>query len=136
MFNISTKGKYGLLAVFELSKFYNKNSVQIKYISEKHNIPQNYLEQILVILKKKGFIKSFRGKNGGYSLNISPNKIIAYDVLECLEGELNFLQNNSKTELDFFWNSLQEKLKKYLNLSFEDLLLKFQEQNQTLMFNI
>jgi Rrf2 family transcriptional regulator, cysteine metabolism repressor len=52
MFSLSAKGVYGLTALMELGIQRNRGSVQIRDISERHSIPQHYLEQILVILKK------------------------------------------------------------------------------------
>ena len=66
MAGISTKGLYGLAAMYELSQESTGNPMQIKEISSKGNIPHNYLEQILSGLRKAGLVKSIRGAHGGY----------------------------------------------------------------------
>ena len=65
---ISTKGIYGLTAIIILAKEKENKLLSIKQIAEKGDIPQNYLEQILVVLKKNGIITSIRGAGGGYVL--------------------------------------------------------------------
>jgi Rrf2 family cysteine metabolism transcriptional repressor len=66
MFTISAKAAYGIYAMLELTKHYHIGSIQIKDIAEAQKIPQHYLEQLLVTLRKAGLVKSFRGTNGGY----------------------------------------------------------------------
>ena len=86
MFQLSVKSKYGLAAVIELAQKQEKGPIQIKAISGNRNIPQNYLEQVLVELKKGGLVRSFRGINGGYKLQKDPKSISVKDVLTILEG--------------------------------------------------
>ena len=68
MFSLSAKGVYGLTALLDLAAHRSRPSVQIRDIAERHSIPQHYLEQILVALKKAGYVTSFRGAQGGYAL--------------------------------------------------------------------
>merc|ERR1712013_511518 len=82
---VSTKGVYGLTAILILAKEKNKDLLQIKEIAAKGEIPQNYLEQILVTLKKSGLVESIRGANGGYKLLKDANDITVFDVLSSLE---------------------------------------------------
>ncbi len=65
---ISTKGTYGLSAMYELSLAKSDKPMQIKDISKKANIPQNYLEQLLVVLRRAELVVSVRGAQGGYFL--------------------------------------------------------------------
>ncbi len=86
---LSTKGRYGLKATFELAKNYGQGPVSLKIISQMYNISENYLEQLLSKLKKKGYIKTVRGVNGGYLLAIDPSEITVGMILRALEGELS-----------------------------------------------
>jgi len=80
---LSSKGTYGLLAMYELSKEYQfKKPVKIRDIAERAAIPQNYLEQLLNTLKKDGFVKSIRGAYGGYMLASDPSDIRVIDLLK------------------------------------------------------
>jgi Rrf2 family protein len=85
---LSTKGRYGLKAVFELSKNYGLGPVSLKKISEKYNISESYLEQLFAKLKKCGYIDTVRGPQGGYLLAHSPETITVGMILRTLEGEI------------------------------------------------
>lgn len=85
---LSTKGRYGLKAVFELSLNYGEGPVSLKKISEKYNISVNYLEQLFAKLKKKGYIETVRGAHGGYLLAKEPKEITVGMILRTLEGDI------------------------------------------------
>jgi Rrf2 family protein len=85
---LSTKGRYGLKAVFELSLNYGLGPVSLKKISDKYNISENYLEQLFSKLKKKGYIVTVRGAQGGYLLAKDPSELTVGMILRTLEGEM------------------------------------------------
>jgi Rrf2 family protein len=85
---LSTKGRYGLKAAFELALNYGDGPVSLKSISSKYNISENYLEQLLAKLKKTGYIDTVRGVNGGYMLSLEPSQITVGMVLRALEGDI------------------------------------------------
>lgn len=85
---LSTKGRYGLKAIFELSLSYGEGPVPLKKISDKYDISENYLEQLFSKLKKVGYIKTTRGSQGGYSLAKRPEEITVGMILRTLEGEI------------------------------------------------
>ncbi|SFH47310.1 Rrf2 family protein [Tindallia magadiensis] len=85
---LSTKGRYGLKAMFELGLHHGSGPVPLKVIAEKQRIPENYLEQLIAILRKAGLVKSVRGAQGGYMLMKQPENISVADVLLTLEGPL------------------------------------------------
>ncbi|MDD2495957.1 MAG: Rrf2 family transcriptional regulator [Tissierellia bacterium] len=85
---LSTKGRYGLKAVFELSLNYGEGPVSLKKISEKYDISENYLEQLFSKLKKNGYIETVRGAQGGYLLAKEPKEITVGMILRTLEGEI------------------------------------------------
>lgn len=86
---LSTKGRYGLKAMFELSLTQNSGPVPLKYIAKKQNISDQYLEQIFSSLKKSGLVKSVRGAQGGYLLAKEPQDITVGDILVVLEGPVS-----------------------------------------------
>ena len=123
MFTISAKGVYGLTALVELGARYNERPVQIRDIADVHGIPQHYLEQILVILKKGGFVESYRGAQGGYSIAREPASIRVCDVLETLEGRLEIVPDQKRDgELGFFWTGLERKIRELLDTTLAELL--------------
>lgn len=85
---LSTKGRYGLKAVFELSLSYGDGPVPLKKICDKYDISENYLEQLFGKLKRAGYIKTTRGAQGGYSLANDPKDITVGMILRTLEGEI------------------------------------------------
>ena len=88
MVRISTKGRYGLNAVFALANADEGEPLSIKQISEGTSVPLPYLEQILIKLRKTGYVESTRGAKGGYTLAKEPKDINVYQLLLILEGEI------------------------------------------------
>jgi Rrf2 family cysteine metabolism transcriptional repressor len=123
MFTISAKGAYGLYAMLELAANYQRGSVQIRDIAVAQGIPQHYLEQLLVTLRKAGLVKSFRGTNGGYALARRPDEIRVNEIMSALEGPVEVLREQvPRGGLDFFWKNLEKTFEKCLDLSLEDLV--------------
>ncbi len=85
---LSTKGRYGIHAMYDLAQFGSETPQPIKSIAERQNIPEAYLEQLIGQLRRSGLVKSVRGAQGGYLLARSPAEITVGEVLRTLEGEL------------------------------------------------
>lgn len=137
MFSLSAKGVYGLSALLELGMHFNKGSIQIRDIAEKHKIPQHYLEQILVILKKAGYVESFRGAQGGYALARDPDSIRVADALGRLEGRLQVVADDKRDGvLGFYWDEIERVLRESLDRSLGDLLRKKAERDRQINYVI
>ncbi len=90
---VSTKGRYGLKAMVDLAAHSDGGMcVSIKSIAERQGISEAYLEQLMSVLKKNGFIKSIRGAQGGYILEKTAEEISVGDILKVLEGPLNVVE--------------------------------------------
>lgn len=87
---LTTKGRYGLRAMFELAKNFGKGPIAIRTISERQHLSVHYLEQLLSQLRRSGLIKSVRGPGGGYVLAKKPSKISIGDIVRTLEGPIAF----------------------------------------------
>lgn len=85
---LSTRGRYGLKAMFQLSLYYGEGPIPLKQIADKQGLSENYLEQLFSILRKEGLVKSVRGAQGGYMLSREPKNITVGQVLRCLEGNM------------------------------------------------
>ena len=85
---ISTKGRYALRLMLELAMSDQNRPMRIREIAEKQNISDKYLEQIISVLNKAGFVRSIRGPQGGYLLTRSPAEYTAGDILRLTEGSL------------------------------------------------
>jgi Rrf2 family protein len=133
----SKKVKYGLAALFELAKNYNIGFIQTKYIAVTQNIPQNYLEQLLSILKKAGLVESMRGSQGGYKLNKPANQIKIIDIIEVLDGPLIISETSRSNEtLNIYWNQVEAQFKNLLNDTLEELVKEEDILNKRLFFQI
>jgi Rrf2 family cysteine metabolism transcriptional repressor len=137
LFTISAKGAYGLTAVIELAMNYNNGPMQIRDIAEAHNIPQHYLEQLLVILKNAGIVESYRGSRGGYALAKDPKQIKVVEVMNNLEGRLEVVPEQKKNGvLHFFWSKLEREIGEVLDISVEEIILEKQILDRSPMYNI
>jgi Rrf2 family protein len=85
---ISTKGEYASRAMLELSLRYGERPLHIREISKAQNIPKRFLEQILLMLKRAGYVKSEKGKKGGYYLARPPAEINVAGVIRTMDGPL------------------------------------------------
>ena len=119
----SEKVNYGLSALFELAKNYFKGYIQIKEIAEAQNIPQNYLEQLLISLKRASIVESMRGAQGGYKLRIPSSEIRIIDVIEALEGPISIFDYSKNSEiLQSFWQKVELKFKQLFCDTLEKLV--------------
>jgi Rrf2 family protein len=84
--NISSKGHYALLTIFDLASQHTGKPVKIASIAKRQAIPQKFLELILLSLKQGGFVESHRGAEGGYSLARPPEAITVGEVLQFIDG--------------------------------------------------
>ena len=66
---LSTRGRYGIHAMYDLAAHAGDGPVPIKAISERQAVPEAYLEQLMAVLKRAGLVKSTRGAQGGYALS-------------------------------------------------------------------
>jgi Rrf2 family protein len=94
---ISQRARYAFKALFRLARAGVGESMQIKDICEADQIPRPFLEQILLELKRSGFLGSRRGKEGGYFLLREPSQITLAAVLRLLDGPFAPLPCLSKT---------------------------------------
>lgn len=137
MFTISAKGAYGLYAMMELTKTHRGDSVQIKDIAEAQDIPQHYLEQLLVTLRKSGFVKSYRGTNGGYALAKAPHEITVLEILTALEGPVEVLREQvPRGGLDFYWTRLERGFASQLDQTLEDLVVERDSHTEVFTYMI
>jgi Rrf2 family protein len=88
---ISAKGEYAIRAMLDLALSYQEGGetlIPIQDVARRQGIPQRYLEQVLLALKRAGFLASKRGSAGGYHLIRPPAEVSVGDVLRVVEGSL------------------------------------------------
>ncbi|MDR2898973.1 MAG: Rrf2 family transcriptional regulator [Clostridiales bacterium] len=85
---LSTRSRYGLKAVVDIAAFGNDKCVSINSVASRIGVSENYLEQLIIKLKKSGILKSVRGAQGGYTLGMDATDITVGRILNILEGPL------------------------------------------------
>ncbi|MDC7232203.1 MAG: Rrf2 family transcriptional regulator [Spirochaetales bacterium] len=85
---LSTKSEYAFLALIVLAENYELGYTKIAEITSRKSIPKKYLEQIMLVLKGGGFVRSKMGPDGGYKLSKSPELISLAEVIRLLDGAL------------------------------------------------
>ena len=85
---LSTKGQYGLKAMIALGVYAKDTHIPLKEIAAIVEVSDNYLEQLIALLRKAGYVKSIRGAQGGYKLAMDPKDISVGQILRALEGSL------------------------------------------------
>ncbi len=129
---ISTKGRYALRVMIDLALHNNGKYISLKEISERQEISNKYLEQIIALLNKAGFLETARGNTGGYKLSKMPKEYKVGDILRATEGDLAPIyclteagecnrQKGCKTYS--FWKGLDDVINEYINSkTLEDLI--------------
>lgn len=85
---VSTKGRYALRVMVDLSEHNTGTYIPLKDIAERQEISQKYLESIMTVLSKGGFVDALHGKGGGYKLNRDPDEYTVGSILKLTEGTL------------------------------------------------
>lgn len=85
---ISTRGRYALRLMLDLALNHSDNYIPLKAIAQRQEISDKYLEQIINILSKAGFVQSARGAQGGYRLTRLPSQYTAGEILRLAEGSI------------------------------------------------
>ncbi len=83
---LSTKYRYGSRAILEISRRYGEGPVKRKELVKILDIPDSYLENILVAMKNGGLISTTRGAHGGYVMAVDPADTTLYDVIKAMGG--------------------------------------------------
>ncbi len=137
MLGLSTKTIYAVAALYELDLRGSDKAVKIKDIASAAAIPQNFLEQILLSLKKAGILQSTKGAYGGYKLNKPLNEITLVNIIDILED--GYFQKEHKTgnaALSLFWDAILTKSTLNLDISLSEFKTYRNQINQTLDFSI
>ncbi|UJF31950.1 cysteine metabolism transcriptional regulator CymR [Paenibacillus hexagrammi] len=137
---ISTKGRYGLTIMMELSHRYGEGPTSLKSIAEKHQLSEHYLEQLVAPLRNAGLVKSIRGAYGGYILSKTPDQITSGEVIRVLEGPISpvdFTEEDDPAKRDL-WIRIRDSIAEVLDSTTLSHLISFQDKgvNDNYMFYI
>ncbi len=93
---LSTRSEYACLALIDLAQHRDDGFVPTPLIAERQGVPRQYLEQILLILKRAGYVRSRRGTGGGYRLARDASSISMAQVIRLLDGALAPVESVSR----------------------------------------
>jgi Rrf2 family protein len=130
---ISTKGRYALRIITDLAMQSGNEYISLKDISERQEISMKYLEMIVGILSRAGYVLSLRGKSGGYKLAKEPREYTVGSILKltegslapvaCLENEINTCNRAKHCVTLPMWQKLDKLINDYLeSVTIEDLI--------------
>ncbi|MBO4980542.1 MAG: Rrf2 family transcriptional regulator [Lachnospiraceae bacterium] len=85
---ISTKGRYAVRVMLDLALHNTGECIKVKDIATRQGVSEKYLEQIIAVLNKAGFVKSVRGAQGGYRIAKDPREYTVGMILRLTEGSL------------------------------------------------
>ena len=97
MRTLSKKTQYTLRALYVLARRYGQGPTLIAKMAKEESIPQDFLEMILLNLKRQGLVESKKGKGGGYKLSKAPATVTLGSVIRLMEGPLAPLPCASET---------------------------------------
>ena len=143
---LSSRTRYGMRAMLELAIEYGKEPLQIKTISDREDISNKYLEQLIAMLKSSGLVRSIRGPRGGYVLARPPAEINLKDIFTTLEGPLapaeclehpEFCPRCTDCITRQIWTEIHDAITKILeSKTLQDLVDQVQESNKTANYQI
>jgi Rrf2 family protein len=95
---LSKRTEYGMRAVVQLARLWPRSYVQSKDLAQQEELPNKFLEAILLALRRGGFLESKVGSGGGYRLSRSPREISVGDLIRRLEGRLTLKEGPPPTD--------------------------------------
>ncbi|MBQ6675363.1 MAG: RrF2 family transcriptional regulator [Ruminococcus sp.] len=142
---VSTKGRYALRMMYDMAINDNGSAMPLKDIAARQNISIKYLEQIVILLNRAGFVKSVRGAQGGYRLAHEPEYYTVGMILRltegsmapvsCLDDEVNQCPRAAECPTLFVWERLDEAVKGVIDsITLRDIIEHGQEM--TIDYNI
>jgi Rrf2 family transcriptional regulator, cysteine metabolism repressor len=142
---ISSKGDYGLRALFDLALHYGQGPVRSREIAERQAIDEHYLNQLLIQLRRAGLVQSLRGPQGGHLLAKAPGEITLLEAIQALEGPLVEMaegiqplpQSSEAAVLNEVWCGLRKAVESHLAThTLEDLAQRKREREGQTMYYI
>ncbi len=144
---ISTKGRYAVRVMLDLALHNTGESIKVKQIAERQEISEKYLEQIISVLNKAGFVKSTRGAQGGYRIagdtaNYTVGMVLRLTEgslcpVACLEDEINQCGRCDTCETLAVWKELNEAINKVVDgVTIADLAERQMEREGALNYSI
>ena len=134
---ISARGEYAIKAVLDLALHHDRGLIPIQEVAARQGIPQRYLEQVLLALRRAGVLASKRGSSGGYHLTKPPEEITVGAVLRAVEGRAAPFEvtghgrgHTGAHDLVELWEEIAEAVSKVVDrLTFGELAARARERH-------
>lgn len=137
MIGISTKTIYAVAALHELGAIQENEVLKIKEIAARAAVPQSFLEQILLELKKQGILLSVKGAHGGYRLAKDLKDITLKDIITILETDaFADLARTDNMALKLFWDDIQQGIMEVFSIPLSELKNYQMKANHALNYSI
>ncbi len=144
---ISTKGRYAVRVMLDLAMNNTGECIKVKEIAARQDLSEKYLEQIIAVLNKAGYVKSMRGAQGGYRIARDPKEYTVGMILRltegslapvaCLEESYGECERCDTCETLAVWEELYEAINNVVdNITIADLLKRANERIGALDYNI
>ena len=136
---LSTRTRYGVRLMLSLAMKEGKGPIDLGGIARSQAISEKYLSQIIIPLKARGLVTTFRGAHGGYTLSRPASEITLKDIIEAIDGEISLVdctinpeicQRNTDCVTRDIWCELSALIGDYLkSWSLEKLASKYRKKN-------
>ena len=144
---ISTKGRYAVRVMLDLALNDTGEYVKVREIAKRQEISEKYLEQIIAVLNKAGYVRSTRGAQGGYKIAKDPSQYTVGMILRltegslcpvaCLETESNECELCDTCETIQVWKDLNDAINKVVDsVTIADLVARHQESIENMDYSI
>jgi len=137
MIGISTKTIYAVAALHELGAIPESEVLKIKEIASRASIPQSFLEQILLELKKQGILLSIKGAHGGYRLAKDLKDITLKEIIAILETDtFSDIGRTDNMALKLFWEDIHKGIMDVFSIPLSELKNYQMKANHALNYSI
>ena len=129
---LSTRGRYGTRLMVDLAEHHAQGPIPLAEIAKRQDLSAKYLEQLIILLKGAGLIRSARGRRGGYMLSRKPKEISVGEIVEVLEGRLAVVDCVMEPDLCYrspncptrdIWVNMTDAIKKQLySITLQEIL--------------
>ena len=144
---ISTRGRYAVRVMLDLASNNTGEYIKVKQIAKRQDISEKYLEQIIAILNKAGYVKSVRGAQGGYKIAKAPKDYTVGMILRltegslcpvaCLEDATNECERCDTCETLEVWKKLEKAINDVVDhVTIADLMERQQKRVETMNYSI
>ena len=144
---ISTKGRYAVRVMLDLALNDTGEYVKVREIAKRQELSEKYLEQIIAMLNKAGYVRSTRGAQGGYKIAGDPSQYTIGMILRltegslcpvaCMEGDVNDCGRCDTCETLWIWKKLNRAIEGVVDgITIADLVERHHERENNLNYSI